>query len=98
MLGSSTGVTADMESDYSLCFDDNGYLHDTLWSKFHKYKWDRYQNSELFSGDIIMNSYDWEQMQINRPLKYRGELYSLVAIEGFNPITQKASIKMIKKY
>jgi len=98
MLGSSTGITSGSTTEYSLTFDDGGYFHETLWTKFHKYKWERYQNSELFTGDIIMNGYDWEQMQINRPLKYRGELYSLVSIEGFNPITQRAQIKMVKKY
>jgi len=98
MLGSSTGVTSGMTTDYSLVFDDGGYFHETLWTKFHKYKWDRYKNSELFTGDIIMNSYDWDQMQINRPLRYKGELYSLVSINGFNPITQRGQISMIKKY
>ena len=90
-----TGITGTTE--FSLVFDDNGFFHETLWSKFHAYKWQRYQESELFVGDIIMNSYDWEQMQINRPLKYKGELYSLVSLEGFNPITQRGQIKMIKK-
>jgi len=98
MMGTSTGVPSGKTTSFSLVFDDNGYMHETLWSKFHKYKWDRYQNSELFTGSIKMNSYDWEQMQINRPLLYNNELYSLVSIEGFNPITEQATIKIIKKY
>jgi len=97
MLGSSSGVTSGMTTDYSLVFDDGGYFHQTLWSEFHKYKWDRYQQSELFTADILMNSYDWDQLQINRPITYRGELYSLVSITGFNPITQRAQISMVKK-
>ena len=95
MMGTNTGATN--TTDFSLVFDDNGYFHETLWSKFHKYKWDRYQQSELFSGDMIMNSYDWNEMQINRPIRYRGELYSLVSIQGYNPITQRCQITMIKK-
>jgi len=95
MMGTATGVTD--TTDFSLVFDDNGYFHETLWSKFHKYKWDRYQQSELFSGDMMMNSYDWSEMQINRPLRYKGELYSLVSIQGYNPITQRCQLTMIKK-
>lgn len=97
MMGTSTGITEDLETEYSLVFDDNGYFHKTLWSEFHKYKWDRYQQSEVLSGEINMNSYDWSQLQINRPILYRDELYSLVSIEGFNPITNKATINIIKK-
>jgi hypothetical protein len=97
LMVTPTGVNEDLETDYSLVFDDNGYFHKTLWSEFHKYKWDRYQQSEVLSGKILMDGYDWEQMQINRPLKYRGEIYSLIEIIGFNPITRTARLKMIKK-
>jgi hypothetical protein len=97
MMGSSTGVTSGCTTDFSLVFDDNGYFHETLWSKFHKYKWERYQNSEMFTGDMKMTSYDWQEMQINRSIKYKGELYSLVSITGFNPITEKSTISIIKK-
>ena len=95
MMGTATGSTN--TTDFSLVFDDNGYFHETLWSKFHKYKWDRYQNSELVTADLIMNSYDWNQLQINRPILFNKELYSLVSLEGFNPITQRGQIKIIKK-
>ena len=95
MMTASSGVTGTTE--FSLVFDDNGYFHQTLWSKFHKYKWDRYQQSELLTANIHMTSYDWNQLQINRPIKYRGELYSLVEISGFNPVTQVGQIKIIKK-
>ena len=85
------------EHEFSLVFDDNGYFHQTLWSKFHKYKWDRYQQSEILSAEINMTSYDWNEMTINRPILYRGEIYSLIELSGFNPVTQIAQIKMIKK-
>jgi len=88
---------ANKTTGFSLVFDDNGYFHQTLWSKFHKYKYERYQQSELLTANIHMTSYDWNQMQINRPIKYRGELYSLVEISGFNPVSQIGQIKLIKK-
>ena len=97
MMTASTGLTESTLTDYSLVFDDAGYFHETLWTKFHQYKWDRYQQSEFFESDMVMNSYDWFQMQINRPIKYNDELYSIVSIEGYNPITQRATIRLIKK-
>lgn len=97
LMISSTGYTTDQLTDYSLVFDDAGYFHETLWTRFHQYKWTRYQESEVFEGEMIMNAYDWYQMQINKPLKYRGELYSLLSVDSYNPITQRAQIKMIKK-
>jgi len=95
MMTSSS--VANKTTGFSLVFDDNGYFHQTLWSKFHKYKYERYQQSELLTANIHMTSYDWNQMQINRPIKYRGELYSLVEISGFNPVSQIGQIKLIKK-
>lgn len=97
LMGTSTGIDPENETDYSLVFDDNGYFHKTLWSEFHKYKWDRLQQSEMFTGIMHMNSYDWNEMQINRPIWYKNELYSLISIEGYNPITQTCQIKLIKK-
>jgi len=95
MMTSSS--VANKTTGFSLVFDDNGYFHQTLWSKFHKYKWDRYQQSEILSAEINMTSYDWNEMTINRPILYRGEIYSLIELSGFNPVTQIAQIKMIKK-
>jgi len=97
MLGSSTGIPSGQTTNFSLVFDDNGYFHKTLWSEFHKYKWDRYENSEIFEGECILNPYDWQELQIDRPILYNDELYSLVSIDGYNPITQQATITMIKK-
>lgn len=97
IMGSTTGVTDYLSTDFSLVFDDNGYLHDTLWSKFHKNKWDRYQQSEQVEMDMRMTAYDWQEMQINRPIMFRGELYSIMAIEGYNPIAGTSKIRLIKK-
>ena len=84
------------ETEFSITFDDNGYFHNTLWSKFHRYKYDRYQNSEILQAQIRMTDFDWTTMQIERPIRYNGEIYHLLAIEGYNPLTHEATIKMIK--
>jgi len=97
MMGTATSCTDNVLTDFSLVFDDNGYFHNTLWTKFHKNKWDRYANSKQVTATMFMNAYDWQEMQINRPILYRQELYSMIAIEGYNPITRTAVIKLIKK-
>lgn len=83
-------------TDFSLCFDDDGYFHDTLWTKFHQPKYMRYQNSDLLTATIRMNDYDWQEMQINRPIKYDGEIYHIVEIKGYDPIKRLATITLIK--
>jgi hypothetical protein len=98
MMGKAGGADAKDLTDYSLVFDDSGYFHKTLWTVFHKDKWERYANSELLTATMQMNAYDWQEMQINRPLLYNQELYNLVEIEGYDPILRQATIKMIKKY
>ena len=83
-------------TDFSLVFDDDGYFHNTLWSKFHKPKYDRYQKQDLLTADIRMNDYDWQEMQINRPIKYNKEIYHIVEIKGYDPIKRLATITLIK--
>ncbi len=97
LMGQSTNLPSQYTTDFSLVFDDNGYYHDTLWSKFHKNKWDRYKYSEMLEADMRMNAYDWQEMQIERPIRYNKELYSIVAIEGYDPIRKSARIKLIKR-
>ena len=82
--------------DYSLTFNDSDY-HDTLWTKFHKSKYDLYTNSEMLEADMRMSDYDWSEMQINRPIKYNDELYSIISIDNYDPVLNTASIKLIKK-
>lgn len=97
MVGNFNGTAVDKETDYSLVFDDSGYFHKTLWTVFHRNKWERYANSELLTAKMRMNPYDWQEMQINRPIMYNQELYSIVAIDNYNPIAKTANIKLIKK-
>lgn len=91
MMG--TGTT---ETDFSLVFDDNGYFHTTLWQKFHKNKYDRYQTGMILEATTRMSSYDFNELQIDRPVLYNGEIYHLLAIEGYSPITEEATIRLIK--
>ena len=88
--------SCDNTTDFSLVFDDNGYMHDSLWTKFHQAKYHRYQISEMLEADMRMNDYDWSEMQIDRPLEYNGEYYHLVSISGYDPIKRIATIKLIK--
>lgn len=97
IIGYSTGVLPALETEYSLVFDDQPYLHKTLWSVFHKNKWNRYANSELLTATMRMTEYDWEEMQINRPIQYNKEIYNIVSIEGYDPIQNSANITLIKK-
>jgi hypothetical protein len=97
LMGQNSNLGSQYTTDFSLVFDDNGYFHDTLWTKFHKDKYDRYKYSEMLQADMRMNAYDWQEMQIERPIKYNGEIYSIVAIEGYNPIDKTAQIKLIKR-
>jgi hypothetical protein len=82
-------------TEYSLVFDDT-YLHDTLFTEFHQRKYERYLNSEMLTADVRLTPYDWQQLQINRPVKYNKELYHIVSIESYDIVNQAAIIKLIK--
>lgn len=84
------------QAPYSLVFDSSSYLHDTLWTKFHQPKYERYQKSEVLEADMRMTTFDWNQMQLNRPILYNNEIYHIIEISGFNPITQTASLRLLK--
>ena len=87
----SSGVT----TDYSLTFGESN-LHQTLWSYFHKPKYDRFKYSEILEADMNMSEFDWQEMQLNRPILYNDEIYHIVSLENYNPITRTASIRIIK--
>ena len=86
-----------LETDYSLCFDDSGFFHDTLWTKFHKPKYDRFQKSEILDAQMRMSAYDWQEMQLGRPILYNKEVYHIVEIADYNPIKNTAYIRLIKQ-
>jgi len=97
MMGQSANLPNSITTDFSLVFDDSGYFHETLWTKFHKKKYDRYKYSEMLSATMRMNAFDWQEMQIERPIMYNNEIYNIVSIEGYDPVNKTCSIKLIKK-
>ena len=97
LMGRNANLSNDITTDFSLVFDDSGYFHETLWTKFHKLKYDRYKYSEMLTATMRMNSMDWNEMQIERPIMYNNEIYNIVSIEGYDPILKTANIKLIKK-
>lgn len=96
VMGKTTNYASSATTEFSLTFDDSE-LHQSLWTTFHKDKWNNYKNSECLEAEMRMNPNDWREMQIERPIKYNNEIYNIIAIEGYNPISRTASIKLIKK-
>ena len=92
-------IAGDVEGvpEYSLTFGEGDKFNETLWTKFHKPKYDLYYNSELLLGTMRMSDVDWNEMQINRPIKYNDELYSIISIENYDVVNRTAEIKLIKK-
>ena len=83
------------KTPYSLVFDDDNNYHETLYTYYHKNKYDRYQNSSILSADLIMDENDWESIQLNRALIYKGEIYHLIEL-NFDPVKHNGSISIIK--
>ncbi len=72
-------------------------LFDTLYTKFHRPKYQELQNGHLLTAIMRMDENDWREMQINRTIIYNDELYRLVAIKGYDPINRTANIELAKK-
>lgn len=96
MMGSTNGSTTNV-TDFSLIFANNIDYGDTLYTKFHANKYKRYQQSELLIADMLMNDNDWRQMQINTPIRFNNQLYSLVEINNYDIVKQTAQITLIKQ-
>lgn len=85
-------------TDYSLVFCPNeDLLFDNLWSVFHKPKYSEINNTFTFKAKMRMDENDWREMQINRTIKYNNELYRLVSIKNYDPISRSADIELLKK-
>ena len=80
---------------YSLCFDDDDTYHQSLYTVYHKNKYLRYQNSNFFKADMLMDENLYNSIKLNTPLIYRGELYHLIELV-FDPVKKAGTIKMIK--
>jgi hypothetical protein len=83
-------------TNFNLTFGENT-VYDNLYTVFHKPKFDDMENGYVLSGTMRMDENDWREMQINRPLLFNDELYRLVAIKNYDPVTKIAQIEMIRK-
>lgn len=95
MLGTSTGVTR--TKDFSLIFANNTDYGDTLYSKFYSTRFQRYQESEILEADMIMDDNDWREMQINTPILYNHQIYSIVDISNYDVVKHTSQIRLIKQ-
>ena len=92
MLGNDeTKVT-----DFSLILNENSDYGETIYSKFHKNKYDRYRNSELLKFTMLINNVDWKNMTINQPIKFNNQIYSLVYIQNYDVVAGTAEVCLIK--
>ena len=96
MMG-KTGSTVSNVPEYSLTFGEDNTYHETLWTKFHKPKYDLYLSSEVLDAEMRFNDVDWQELQINRPVMYNDEIYSIISIENYDVVNRSAKIKLIKK-
>ena len=95
MMASSTGVSN--TTQFSLTLADNSDYGDTIYTKFHANKYKRYRESEVLEADIIITNIDWREMQINTPIKYNNQIYSLLEISSYDIVKETAKIKLIKQ-
>jgi hypothetical protein len=95
-MGGTTGNTHQSTS-FSLNFcEDEDLLFDTLYTKFHKKKYDRLRYSHQIKATMRMNELDWTEMQISRSILYDDELYQLISIKNYDPIRRSAEVTLLK--
>lgn len=82
-------------SNFSLTMGEDS-LYPNLYSKFHESKYNNLRNGSLLKATMTMNSFDWSEMQIYRPVLYDREVYRLVSINNYDPINQIAEINLLK--
>ena len=90
--GSTTGTT-----DFSLILSDNNNYGDTIYTKFHAGKYKRYRESEVLTVDMRMTDVDWRAMQINTPIQFKSQIYSILEISNYDVVKQTAQLKLIKQ-
>lgn len=96
MMGKTGSTYTGPTTDFSLVFDDDGYFHETLWTKFHKPMYDRLAKGEVLESNMRMDEYDWQEMRIDRPIKYNNEIYHILELKGYDPIKGECGIRLIK--
>lgn len=85
-------------TDFHLIFcEDEDLLFPTIYTKFHKPKYDGATEGYLFKAKMRMSETDYAEMSFNRTIMYDDELYRLVSIKNFNPIKGEANIELLKK-
>ena len=95
MMARSDGVTG--TTDFSLVFTDNNDFSETVYTKFHTGKYTRYENSDTLEMKIICTDADWKNMQINAPIFYNNQIYSILSITNYDVVKQTATLKLIKQ-
>jgi len=95
MLGSSTGVSN--TTNFSLILANNNDFGETIYTKFHSNKYKRYSNSDTLTMKIICTDVDWNSMQINTPIFFNNQIYSILEINNYDVVKQTATLKLIKQ-
>jgi hypothetical protein len=97
MMAGSGGVPTDLQTDFSLILANNNDFGDTIYTRFHANKYKRFQQSEVLTMKMIMNDVDWRAMQINTPIFYNNQIYSIMEIQNYDVVKQVATLKLIKQ-
>lgn len=95
MMALSTGTS--QTTDFSLVLMDNNDFGDTIYTRFHANKYKRFRESEVLSMNIICTDYDWRALNINTPVKYNNQIYSILEISNYDVVKQTAELKLIKQ-
>ena len=83
---------------YSLTLsDDQSLIYENVYSTFHKPKYDLLNSSAQTKVNMLMTANDWNEMQINRTLKFNDELYRLIKLSNYDPIKRTCEVYMLKK-
>jgi len=96
MMADSTGLTSNV-TDMSLILANNNDFGETIYTKYHSNKYKRYQNSDTLSMKIICTDVDWNALQINTPVFYNNQIYSILAIKNYDVVKQTAQLDLIKQ-
>lgn len=94
MMGTVANTLDDV--GFSLIFANNVDFGETIYTKFHLNKYQRYQNSEIYEANMKCTPNDWANLTINQPIVFRKQLFSLIELSNYDIVKQTAQIKMIK--
>ena len=96
MMANSTGLTSNV-TDMSLILANSNDFGETIYTTYHANKYKRYQESDMLTLKIIMTDADWNIMQINLPIFYDNQIYSIMAIKNYDVVKQVAELQLIKQ-